>query len=48
LYLLVSDAVVICIWHVRVNVFRFTSQLIEHSTKVRLDVTMAMNVTKRM
>jgi hypothetical protein len=31
-----------------VNVFRFISQLTERSGKVRLDVTMTMNVTKRM
>jgi hypothetical protein len=47
-YLPVSDPVVICIWHVSVNVFRFISQLTEHAGKVRLDVTMAMNVKKRM
>jgi len=47
-YLPVSNPVVICLWHVSVNVFRFISQLIEYSGKVRLGVTMAIDVTKIM
>jgi len=47
-YLLISDPVVTCVWHESVNVFRFIFQLIEHSCKVRLYATMAMNVTNRM